>query len=724
MARYNLLDPYQEQEFIDKSVADGISIDEVISYVDKEKRSQIKVKQLGIDIGKQDLEATKLKRDLKSEQSGSFDATDLGVSDRKIYNAVVSANQAKDILVKGLNTGPIASIGSSVGAFFNKTSDYTDYKSKLQLATSALKSSLLGASQSPQEIKGLIDALPVASDQEAIALQKLNNFINIYKLTFGEGAFEESQPGLDIGQQAQAQSQPQLTQEEQIDAPPNTEPAINALGEIASYGDLIEAPDGSLGFYGDANDKSTVFKTTQSGGEIDNALIEWLANSEFLPITGSIAGAFVGAGIASVGTGAAGAVAGKMMQQGLREMLDPERQDMSDMAQAVLIEGVTDALLGGTFFAIGKGAKVGLKLVLGKGAKETVKTGTKAAGRAATKGVGKIVTKTIGKESIESVAKSAGKAKTIKGLVTRGLEVRPVQDVQRYANRTGSNLVDDIMVKFGIPKSGSQLAEEAGKLRKSSSKKLKGLFSGKTANTAEVVSELESFKIINSTAPGGAIEKGLEAGSKEIDGFIVNILEYGDEIPLENLNRIKLRMQDVLTATGTFQGVTKASKTLQKDAAKMVKEFVESFHPEIAGTNKEKQLGYFAQIIGKKLDNKKIKPLFDFTDLVVGLTGGPGGLILKRGIEHFTRVFDNLMQARLIEGGLQMAVSNGNKQGVRNILRFANSIGLDYTATGIRGAAAGAGASAITENITKPGLDIKEEENSTQEEIQPGFMYR
>lgn len=696
MAKYNLLDPYQEQEFIDKSVADGISIDEVISYVDKEKRSQIKVKQLGIDIGKQDLEATKLKRDLKSEQSGSFDATDLDVSNRKIYNAVVSANQAKDILVKGLNTGPIANISSSVGAFFNKASDYTDYKSKLQLATSALKSSLLGASQSPQEIKGLIDALPVASDQEAIALQKLNNFINIYKRTFGEGAFEESQPGLDIGQQAQAQSQPQLTQEEQIDAPPNTEPAINALGEIASYGDLIEAPDGSLGFYGDANDKSTVFKTTQSGGEIDNALIEWLANSEFLPITGSIAGAFVGAGIASVGTGAAGAVAGKMMQQGLREMLDPERQDMSDMAQAVLIEGVTDALLGGTFFAIGKGAKVGLKLVLGKGAKE----------------------------SIESVAKSAGKAKTIKGLVTRGLNLKPAQEVERYANRTGSNLVDDIMVKFGIPKSGSQLAEEAGKLRKSSSKKLKGLFSGKTANTAEVVSELESFKIINSTAPGGAIEKGLEAGSKEIDGFIVNILEYGDEIPLENLNRIKLRMQDVLTATGTFQGVTKASKTLQKDAAKMVKEFVESFHPEIAGTNKEKQLGYFAQIIGKRLDNKKIKPLFDFTDLVVGLTGGPGGLILKKGIEHFTRVFDDLMQARLIEGGLQMAVSNGNKQGVRNILRFANSIGLDYTATGIRGAAAGAGASAITENITKPGLDIKEEENSTQEEIQPGFMYR
>jgi len=120
----------------------------------------------------------------KNKETG-ISVKDLSEQDTKMFNALTAAQAAVGILDEGLDTGPLGNIISGVESLTGKTTKYSDYKSKLALSTSALKSYLIGGAQTDPELRGLADALPKKTDQEAIAKQKLNNFINLYGKKFG-----------------------------------------------------------------------------------------------------------------------------------------------------------------------------------------------------------------------------------------------------------------------------------------------------------------------------------------------------------------------------------------------------------------------------------------------------------------------------------------------------------------------------------------------------------
>lgn len=688
MPGWNFLDPNQEQSFLQQVRDSGGNISDAIAFVNNKKKEQYASQQFGLDVQKQNIETKKVERDLKDlsqQPEGKNQFADMNDFQRKLVNARVAGGEVlKKLQAGSVSTGPISTSIQKIGELVGNTTG-TAYRAELAAAGAQLFNALAGTTQSPQEIKKLQKLIPSEYDQETVATEKLATLLSLLDRQMqiqgvDTSVFQSNQitPGLDIGSK------------EQVDAPMGAEPAISMTGAIADYGDLIQNEDGSLQIYGDPSEAKDFFKKTDDGGIVENSFIKTLADSEILPIAGSVAGAFLGAGVWSIATGAAGASIGKMMQQGLRELIDPERQTLTDGARAVLIEGATDALLGGTMFAIGKGVKTGLKLVIGDGAKEVAEQGAKTYG------------------------------KRTRDLVARGLEIKPVTEQKAYARKTGGrDLVADIMEKFGIPKTGKALAKGASSLKKSSAKKLTSLLAGKTAKTADVIKEISDLEVGRVLTPNAELKTGLEAGTNQVDSFIKEIASYGDEIPLENLNEIKSRMQDVFTTTGEFHGVSKSSKQLLADTSRVVRKFINQFHPEIEGTNKDKILSYMAKQIGERIDSKKAKALFNFTDLVVGVGGGLPLLLTKKGIDLFSRTFDDpLIQSRIIQKGLELSVAMQNRNGVRNVLRFADKLGLQYIGTGIRGAAAGVGSSMITGSSEQPGLDIQQ--NTNQQGIDLG----
>lgn len=471
-------------------------------------------------------------------------------------------------------------------------------------------------------------------------------------------------------------------------------PAFNIYGEIAKDGDLsYNEQTGSYYTYGDTDtDEPSTFKTTENDGVIENGFIRFLANSEFLPIAGAVVGGISGAGAGSILTGAAGAVAGKSMQQGLRELYDPERQTASQMATAVIIEGTTDALLGGALFGVMKGAKVGVKFVLG------------ASG-----------------EGVE-----AGVKKTTRNLVAKGLNVKPSVEQAKYARTfKGADLVDDIMEKFGIPKSGKALQEGAQAGRKEAGEKLQGLFAGKVAKTADVIDELNIVKkkgLYESFSETGekllTPKPGRNAAVNTIDEYISLIKAEGDTIPLSKLNVIKTDLQKSFTKSLETSSL---SKELVQDASTGMRKYIEKFHKEIAGTNKEKQMMYMAEQLGERLDQKKAAAFFKISDVALG-AANPALLVGKKSIDLFVGAFtEPLVQAKILNTALKTAVASGNKVAVRNMLLFMNKLGISWTAA--------VGASAVTTKVQPPptpGLDLEQPGMNleTTEEVQPGFMYR
>jgi len=527
----------------------------------------------------------------------------------------------------------------------------------------------------------LSDALPNPTDQEDIVRQKLEDFVNLVGVQIGE----DTQIGTGV---EGASSSPGLSTGSIDEEGRNLDrPALNIYGEIAKSGDLsYNEQTGSYYNYGDVEtDEQTTFKTTKEGSDIDNSFIKWLADSEFLPIAGSVVAGVAG-GITlgpagSILTGAAGAVAGKSMQQGIRELFDSEQQDMSEMATAVIIEGSTDALMGGVFWGLAPvlktGGKWGLKMVFGEGAEATTK------------------------ELMEKGARD---------LTAKGLGVKPMKDVKAFSNKTaGSDLVSEIMEKFGVERrgTGKKLVESAEAYGKEAAQKKKGLLAGKFAKTAEVVEEIKKVQHKTMT-PGAEFKAGLEPASNKLDKVIKEILSYGDEIPLQKLEDLKLRLGD---AFPIGSGVTRsATKIVQQDAYGSMKKYIEKFHPDIAGTNRAKQLAFAAREVGENLEGKKAEAFVKFHDLMFIQT--PETFVVKKAFDLITGgLFSPISQAKMLETSLKMATASGDKLVIRNIMKLMMRMGVTLSATGVQSTIQPA-----------PGMNL--EQSSNKEEVQPGFMYR
>ncbi len=365
----------------------------------------------------------------------------------------------------------------------------------------------------------------------------------------------------------------------------------------------------------------------KDGGAVDNKLINFLKDSEFLPIAGSIAGGFAGAGVASVGTGAAGAIAGKALQQGLKELDEPEEAELSDHAKVVLTEGLVDAAIGGVTFGLGKAGVLVLKKAI--------------------------------KEPLEAF---------LPKLVRRGLPTSPTK-LLGFKRSFGEDFAKKV-VETGIPES-VETAFETGKagLKQASVKLEKILSKAKPVKTSKLVSVLSEVKPEN-------ISPNLAAGVQEIDKWIDFVKGYGDEVAASQVNTVKKGLQE---AFGASLEVTKGAKKMVAGASRKVRKFIEEFHPEVAGTNKELRFNRLLKDAGEKqMTTEKQKSFWRLSDLVFVASGRIDLGAAVKALDAITH--DPLQKARVIKNALEVAQETGDKNWIRNILRLAWRAGVTFTA--------------------------------------------
>lgn len=403
---YNFLDPQQENEYLSKAKAQGIPMGEAIAVANTFKKQQLAQFQVGLDIGKQEVEALKLQKELEALRSGKPELTAAAAEKqrfaslsrntlqrmREIYGMGSAQNvgTSRDLSEGEGIIGKIYRVGEDVianitGLSGKKREAQKQFIDLAQMLVGQLSQAFGSGTPQEGEAKRLIQSMPTRTSTNETALAWFQNVDRLLAQAAGEDVPFTSQ-GLSVDSMIAAIPGAGLGVDQLTAAAP-TKPAINAYGEIAKPGDLVyNERTASWSKYGEAQE-NRIFKTSSEGSTIENPLIKFLADSEFLPIAGSIVGGLMGAGWASVGTSAAGAIVGKTMQQGLRELFDPERQDLSDMAKAVVTEGVTDALVGGAMFGVfkaggkivmslGNAAKAGAQ-VAEAGIKESVKAGAK-----------------------------------------------------------------------------------------------------------------------------------------------------------------------------------------------------------------------------------------------------------------------------------------------------------------------------------------------------------
>lgn len=684
MAQYNFLDPSQEQAYLQKAQGAGLSLGEAQAYVNNKKREQLKSAQIGLDLGKQQVDTLKLNKEMAGLLSGKEELTAEAKGKQRFASLSRNTlNQMKSIYGMGdasnvgtdndlsEGEGILGKLGRSTedlvagvtGKSNKKRDSAKEFNDLAQMLVGQLSQAFGSGTPQEGEAKRLISSMPTRGSNDATAKAWFENVDRLLAQSAGE---EVVQPGLNIGQSPQQSGT-------QIDAPQGTQPALNIKGEVAKYGDIILNPQkGQLEIYGKENTEDTVFKKTAEGSEIDNSLLKFLADTEVLPIAGSIIGGLMGGGLGSIATGAAGATLGKTMQQGLRELLDPDRQDMSDMAKAVVIEGMTDAVLGGATFGIGKAVskvggklaeKAGIKIMFGNMGEQALKAG----GESLEEGV------QSGLKMVDDVSNAQ------RGLIRKGLNI-----TKNEVTKQPGDILGEIAQK-GY-KSLEDAAEKSAVQNDAAIKKLYSILEGKSVKTGEVVSLLENAKLglPSSTklfaGTDSVVSPAVESGVKEIDKWINYVKASGDEISGVRLNEVKQGLQEA------FEGSTetvKGSKKIVQDASTAVKNFIEGLGDEgvIRNTNREIFITNFVQNHAEKAikDNAKMKSIFNFSDLVFGVTN-PQLLVSKKAIDLFSGQFDDITKAAMLKDGLQMAAAQGNRNAVRNILRFANRLGVGFGA--------------------------------------------
>jgi hypothetical protein len=588
-------------------------------------------------------------------------------SQQKFKTALTSAKDALTYLKGGLNTGPGATALGKIGEVFGKTGTGTEYRAALSLANTAVKSAFLGTAQSVGELKGVTDLIPKATDQESVAKTKLQKLIQLIGQQF---------PEEDLALQSGLSTDPRMAlASAQSDKLPTiedigiNEPVYNTKGDLASPGDLTRDPNtGKLSFFGEA-DQTIRIKRTSDGGEIDNNLITFLANSEFLPFAGSIAGGLMGAAAgpaSAIGAGAAGSMAGKSMQQYFKEITDPDNNNISTSAKAVLTEGIVDAAISGLTFGIGTVAGKGIKLILKK-------TGTETAEE-----VGEGLLKSAARKRSEQLALKASKA-------------TPTQS-QKFMRQTGNKFETELVNRNMVMP--DKMAEGGIQIMKTNKAKLTKLLENKSAKTADVVTLLEDSKkafvreVVGEAdepllvdAAGNTLIEGAgkakkvvnpaaAAGVSKIDDYITWVKSFGDDISGEELNDVKGGLQEVF---GKSVEVAGESKELVANTSTSIKQMIEKFYPTVKGnnvikdTNKELIFGHLAMTLGEKaMTTQKATALVTMTDFVT-MAIDMKVAVLRKTIDLVGGA-DPSVKAQFLIDLFNLAKEKGNKNTMRKII--------------------------------------------------------
>jgi len=702
----DFLDANQVNKFRLDAKNKGFDRIETEQYIRTRKQDQTKEQQVGLDIQKREVESLKLSKEMAGLLGGETTPAKIAPagevakladydSATKMMDEVGGLLQEKEGLF-----GPIRGRVSTLSPWAsNPRAADAQLKTAAQIVGRAMEGGVL---RKEDELK-YREMLPKLTDTPELARQKIENVKNQLQTQRSTRSKQMREVGYDV---PEGYDEPGLGLETPYDEEGRNlqSPGLNIYGEIAKKGDLsYNERTGSYYTYGEEDtDKSTVFKTTKEGGEIDNSFISFLKDGGWLPIAGGIVGGIVG--------GPVGSVAGSMIGRGAKELVDEDEETMSEFAHAVLIEGATDALFSVALFGMGSVAKGGLKLIIGEGAEQAAKQlGGEVLEEATEAGIKRGLAGTV-KESL--ILKEFKSTKSLRQAVRNSWgdtfeSTMPKETIRLVdeAIESGAKNIDDVSVF---------LRESRGKDIEKLTELLKGKFSSKD----EVLSGL---KKIRKTAFEGDVPRiGKEGGIKKIDLAIKQIESTkGDLVSGNLLNRLKIDLGDV--AFTARSEAKKGSGKLLAQAEVLLRKNIEKYDDLIAGTNKDIFLKKVVAEMGEEsLDKSQIKLIGGLGDIAFGgisvFAGNPMPFLLKKGVDIFNNQFDAIQKVVLGRGMLKTALSTGNKKSVRGVLRFLTATGMSFGSTG------------TTESILKskeesrPGLDIQPQQ---QEAIQqPGFLYR
>jgi len=687
--------PQIADQFRQRAMSSGRSIDEIEDYITKRTRQQETSIYGSGELGKARLKlaAEGLKED--KVETTQEKVSGLGDFEKKIFNARVAGKEALTELQKGENvSGPIATRVQKIGEAFGKPTKGTVYRAKLATAASQLFNALAGTAQSDAELKRLEKMIPRDTDSEEVAMVKLQTMLDLLEKQssyYGIPSLEEDDSFPSMGEEMPGLgSSPTLSisaMDQKIEEEKDLQPRLNLSGELAEPGDLIRGDDGGLQIFGEATE-SNIRKAGKS--EVDNKLIKYLAESNFLPIAGSITGGIMGSGVASVGTGAAGAMVGKAGQQYFKELLDPDAQDLSDHARVILTEGMVDALFSGLTFGVLKGGK----LIFKKTGSTIAKEGVEEVSEQAMKGLSEsslAKAKNIGKEYAESGLSKKAYNQSKKALQEYARKSIGVSKLSAFKKTWGVDWADYMLANVDeLPKNTDDLARLARSTFSKASTDLTEILGRTSADPDEFISILNST--INNEAylsPSGekiflsVDEKGV-AALKDLMEDAKKFKAKGMDVPGEAINSFKKQMQR------SFAGKPDISKKVTRKAATTTKEWIEKLPSStkdqlrVKGANYEKAWAYLAEDIADKASTKEgSAALVSFTDALLFLK--PKALLSKNIVEMFGGL-NSLQRASLFKKSADILLNKASKEGgkeatkgtMRALLLLAQKTGITF----------------------------------------------
>ncbi len=667
---YDFLDPNQENEFRKKATVGGVSINDIDKYISAKKSQastsssmdivnavqsgnlrllDLPVEQragVATQMTKMGLKAPTEAENLTSEEKKQSYNAESGLRALTKINSILDTNPNKPGL-EGKSQVLLSKLPLAPGARTYKTAINEIKDVLLRLRT--------GAQVNDQELKFYQSQLPGPLDSDDTIRYKLSIFSDLF-----------SRFSPEYSMQIQSATGNQLPTS--IPQSANTK---NFSGSPAQQGDLmLNKQTGVMSSYGDITEPTVVKKATDKNIEVDNKLIEFLANSSFLPIAGGIIGSFLGAGVGSIATGAAGAMAGAGLKQGLIELLDPNKYDMSTHSRVLLTEGLTDAVFSGlTFGVIGVGAK-GLKLVLQKPGAEALEAGAK---EVVEKGL-----PIIGKRStaLAQAAKISTKEQT--GFVK---SFSKTKGFDKNLMKTALNIFDEAKLTKTI--TGPQELQVAGKIvREQAGEEIGTLLKGKMVDVRPTVQALYDLKAkgivegIESPAVKGAWE--------EIDNAIRRLFNAADDnfmAPGESFNTVK---KELGQAFGSALEAGSASQKMTRQAYHEVMSSLEKAPglEALKNSNMKNRVGELFYNPGMKQSSVTAtspKAAVNLVDIASGGVGtiafgapGLGMPFLIRLINTVTK--DPYEKLKIGTYLLDIAKSANNKVAVRNILRAMQEV--------------------------------------------------
>lgn len=635
---YDFSDPNQVREFRQKALEMGKDQNRVDDYISIRRREQAGATGIGTD-----LKSLQQQRDILKTQKEIGELSGITTSDIKgMRGKLDTLSQVDEILSRDL--GPVTGFLKLRAKIPGTEAKGTQREIERLKAMLSLENreKMKGTGQiSDFESRMLADAA-TSLDQDMSESDFKRELVRIRSILGRDlGVTGMETPGSAVGQKKNEYSR-------------------NIDGKIPVEGDLMrDRATGELTRYGD--DKALDSYTSFDDGKIrtDNKLINFLANSKFLPIAGGVLGSIAGAGVGSIATGAIGAAGGETLKRGLIELLDPDQATGGQHAKAILTEGITDAAFGlGAGFIVAPAAKGAFKLILNKGGRELAERGARE----------------LAEEGVEAVGK---KAVPILGTQAEIMQraIRPgrklAESVQkRYGQEVGEAAVETLGKRIGEVKDPASLIKVSQEVMEEHGKAIEKKLAGKALKTQPIIDDLQA--LIKSKEELGEIAPEFLPGIKRVEVTIRQLQNAGDEIGAKQLNKLKKSLAAAFKGSVT---VEEGAKQLKREAYGKIMGSLEKMDPTLRNSNKGWFIADTLSDIGFEAQRKQgLKSMLNLYDVIfggVGLAGGApgalGGVAISKMLQKVAN--DPYTQLRVANKLINLGLAKGNKVGVRTMLR-------------------------------------------------------